>query len=304
MMRRILCLFSLTMAGVAGAQPIIEYARQCAAVTAGIEPFDCHRGALLPITVDGKTPAKYTKEMKCDRPAMAPNNDFPCAPYSRALLLRDDTVQVSAYCRQKTLRSAASAWYDEIDVIVHSRVNGATCWFSATAKTAKGINGTKVPPPVSPGAETFWDPPAQTVKGNCVNCHDSDPWMYSPFLGQTNQYPADPFGYYTNAIGPFRAWLEPSAITARGNNCSSCHRIGNMKTCSDGIQQAIGNPKFPIAGADKWAKTYPHSHWMPPGNSLTLAQWRVTYDTAIRELERCCAKPAGPGCVVTPIRGK
>ena len=303
MIRRILTLCSLMTAGLASAQPVIEYARQCAAVTAEIEMFDCHKGALLPITVNGKTPAKYTKDMDCDRPAMAANTDFRCAPYSRALLIRDDTVQISAYCRQKTLRSATSPMYDEIDVIVHSRVNGATCWFSATPKPGtKGIDGTKVPPPTSRGADKFWDPPAQTVKGNCVSCHDSDPWMYSPFLGQTNQYPVDPFGYYTNAIGPFKAWPEPRAITTRGNNCTSCHRIGNMETCKTTIHQATGSAR--IAGADKWAKTYPHSHWMPPGNSLTVRQWHVTYDPAMKELERCCANPKAPGCEVTPIRGK
>jgi hypothetical protein len=301
-MRRLLFLFSLSAAGVAAAQPIVEYGRQCAVEIAELEPFDCRAGAVLPITVNGKTPVRYTKEMKCDRPAMAAANPFPCAPYSRVLLLRDDTVQASAYCRQKSLRSAGSPFYDEIDIVLHSRVNGATCWFSAAAKTKKGIDGSNVPAPTSPRAAKFWDRPKETVKGKCVACHDSDPWMYSPFLGQTNQYPADPFGYYTNAIGPFKAWVQPSAISARGNNCTSCHRIGNMETCKTTMLQAIG--RKPIAGADSWATTYPHSHWMPPGNSLTAVQWKVTYDTAVADLERCCRSPEAPGCTVTPIEGK
>jgi hypothetical protein len=284
------------------AQTIVDYGKQCAIAIADIHTFDCRKGALLPITVNGKTPKKYTRDMKCDRPAMAANNPFPCAPNSRALLLRDDTVQASAYCRQKSLRSAASSYYDEIDVILHSRVNGATCWFSATAKSPKGIDGSRVPPPTAPDAKSFWDPPAETVKGNCVGCHDSDPWMYSPFLAQTNQYPADPFGYYTNAIGPFKAWPQPKAITTRGNNCTSCHRIGNMETCKTTMLQATG--RAPIHGADAWAMQYPHSHWMPPGNSLTKRQWDVTYDPAMRELERCCKSPNAPGCKVTPIQGK
>jgi cytochrome c553 len=299
-MRRLLLLaLSTLVCAAAGAQSIQEYGRQCAARIAEIEPFDCRKGALLPITVDGKTPAKYYPAMSCDRPAMAPDNPFPCAPYSRVVLLRDDTVQASAYCRQKSLRSENSPYYDEIDVIVHNRVNGATCWFSAVKK---GIDGSNVPPPTARGAEKFWDPPAQTVKGNCVTCHDSDPWMYSPFLGQTNEYPTDPFGYYTNAIGPFKAWQQPFAITTRGNNCTSCHRIGNMTTCNMTMLQAVG--RAPIKDADKWAKTYPHSHWMPPLQSDTKAQWLVTYETAIKELEKCCANPKGPGCQIVPIEGK
>jgi hypothetical protein len=43
---------------------------------------------------------------------------------------------------------------------------------------------------------------------------------------------------------------------------------------------------------------------MPPGNSLTKAQWDITYDTAMRELEKCCRDPKAPGCVVTAITGK
>lgn len=300
MLRNAFLLVLFTVISVAaGAQPIVEYGRQCAALIAEIDTFDCRKGVLLPITVNGKTPEKYTQSMDCDRPAMAPDNPFPCAPHSRVLLLRDDTVQASAYCRQKSLRDEKSPFYDEIDVIIHSRVNGATCWFSATKK---GIDGSKVPPPTAPGAEKFWDPPAQTVKGNCVSCHDSDPWMYSPFLGQTSEYPTDPFGYYTNAIGPFKAWKTPSAITTRGNNCTSCHRIGNMETCNSTMLQAVG--QYPIANADKWAKTYPHSHWMPPAQSNTLPQWLVTYETAIRDLQNCCANPKAPGCEVTPIVGK
>ena len=300
--RTVVLLLSLIASVVAFPQTVVDYGKQCSIAIAPIEPFNCQAGALLPITVNGKTPSKYTKDMKCDRPAMAPDNPFPCAPNSRLLLLRDDTVQASAYCRQMSVRPAQSPYYDEIDVILHSRVTGATCWFSASAKHKTGVDGRNVPPPSRPEAQKFWDAPEHVVAGNCVSCHDSDPWMYSPFLAQTNQYPADPFGYYTNAIGPFKKWPKPKAITARGNNCTSCHRIGNMDTCHVTMLQAVG--KLPIKGADAWAKTYPHSHWMPPGNSLTKAQWDVTYDTAVRELERCCRDPKAPGCQVTPIEGK
>jgi hypothetical protein len=301
-MRTIALSLSLIISAAAFPQSVVDYGRQCAAAIAEIEPFSCQAGTLLPITVDGKTPPNYTPDMKCDKPAMAADNPFPCAPYSRVLLLRDDTVQAGAYCRQKSVRTANSAYYDEIDIILHSRVNGATCWFRATAKDKNGIDGSKVPPPTKPGAQKFWDPPAHTVSGNCVSCHDSDPWMYSAFLGQTNQYPADPFGYYTNAIGPFKKWLQPRALTTRGNNCTSCHRIGNMETCKTTMLQATGRRLIP--GSDARAKTYPWSHWMPPGNSLTKAQWDVTYDTAMRELEKCCRDPKAPGCEVKVIEGK
>ncbi len=229
-MRSILLTTFASLAVTAYAQSGVEYGKQCASLIAEVEEFDCRKGTAVPITVDGKTPAKYTPNMTCDRPAMAADNPFPCAPYSRVQLLRDDTVQASAYCRQKSLRSSKSPYYDEIDVIAHSRVNGATCWFSETAKTKKGIDGSHAPSPTKPSAKRFWDPPAQTVKGNCVSCHDSDPWMYSPFIGQTNQYPADPFGYYTNAMRPSKAPINGRRRTLIRTGC----RSGTPSPCVSG----------------------------------------------------------------------
>ncbi len=43
---------------------------------------------------------------------------------------------------------------------------------------------------------------------------------------------------------------------------------------------------------------------MPVGNALTLRQWNVTYDDAMRELGNCCMHPKRPGCEVKPIGGK
>jgi len=75
-----------------------------------------------------------------------------------------------------------------------------------------------------------------------------------------------------------------------------------METCKTTMLQATG--RAPIHGADAWAMQYPNSHWMPPGNSLTKRQWEVTYEPAMRELERCCQNPRAPACQVTAIQGK
>jgi hypothetical protein len=161
------------------------------------------------------------------------------------------------------------------------------------------LNGKKVPSPEDPAAKNFWIEPVVVSKGKCGYCHDSDPFMYSPFIAQTGQLPADPFGKYVNDIGaPFREWQQPSAISTRGNTCVGCHRIGNLMTCKQTVRQAVGEPS---PGSDEWAKKYPNSHWMPPGNSLTQKQWDQIYGESVKAILACCANPKAPECNVTPI---
>lgn len=307
-------------AGAAAAAPqdIVAYGRECAARIAKIPPFDCRTGAVVPITVNGRTPDRYTPQMTCDRPALLPYSDAgaegQCTPYSRALVLQDDAkAQVVAYCRQKRIRSADTWLYDEVDIIAHDVPTGSTCWFAAKAEapleTGRGLDGRRVPPPdeASPppgatAARDFWQPPEATAAEKCVTCHDSDPFMWSPWAAQTGQIPKDPFGKYANDIGvAFRQWPKPFGIATRGNTCVGCHRIGSMDTCKTGILQAIGVERDP--GEDALAHHYPHSHWMPAGNWLTRRTWGVTYVDSVEQLRACCKDPAAAGCEIVPITG-
>ena len=204
--------------GSARGEDIAGYAQECAARIAAVPAFDCTQGSEIPITVDGKTPARYAPGMSCDRPSLlqtipGETTDGQCLPHSRMLKLRDDsTAQISAICRQKILRPAGTHLYDEVDIVLHGVASGSTCWFQALAPlplaAERGLDGRHVP---SPGdrerARDFWNPPAKTAKGNCVFCHDAGPFLYSPFVAQTGLLPADPFGRYANDIGEaFKAW--------------------------------------------------------------------------------------------------
>jgi len=285
---------------------ITEYARECARKIAPVPSFDCTKGTEIPITVNQQPPHSYQPHMNCDRPSLLNmgTTDGNCVPYSRVVVLRDDDVaQIVALCREKKIRDAKTVLYDEIDITSHNVRTGSTCWFQAeilgVLDPARGLNGKKVPSPEDPAAKNFWIEPVVVSKGKCGYCHDSDPFMYSPFIAQTGQLPADPFGKYVNDIGaPFREWQQPSAISTRGNTCVGCHRIGNLMTCKQTVRQAVGEPS---PGSDEWAKTYPNSHWMPPGNSLTQKQWDQIYGESVKAILACCANPKAPECNVTPI---
>jgi hypothetical protein len=292
-------------------QELLSYARECAEKIGPIPAFSCLDGTRVPITVDNKVPAAYVPQMTCDRPSLLPpgpgeNTDGQCIPESRALVLRDDgKVQISAYCRQKKIRPAGTSLYDEVDLISHNVETGSTCWFQALAPNPlsadKGLDGRRVPSPEE-AAKNFWNTPAKTASANCGACHDSDPFMYSPLIGQTGKMPRDPLGLYANDIGEdFKKWPKPLSLSTRGNTCTGCHRIGSQHTCNTAMYESIGEQPSPYQ--DGWAIVYPNSHWMPPGLSMNLAQWKLTYRQSVEELARCCKDPKAAGCIATPITG-
>jgi hypothetical protein len=156
-----------------------------------------------------------------------------------------------------------------------------------------------VPPPDAPAGVNFWNSLRRVANEVCVECHDAGPFVYSPFIAQTGQMPMDPLGKYTNEIGDyFLSWPKPMAVSSPGNTCVGCHRIGNMNSCSTMIHQATGQP---VPNESEWAKAYPNSYWMPPGNWLTRDAWMVRYLASVQKLSTCCANPTAEGCSVSPI---
>ncbi|RZJ07963.1 MAG: hypothetical protein EOP39_15030 [Rubrivivax sp.] len=318
-------LLLLLIAGTAQAETLFEYGRQCAEQVTEIPAFSCMAGEEIPITVDGKPVPADQAPPRCDRPSLLPQADAvsQCVPGSRAVVLRDDkTAQVSAICRKQVPRPAGSALFDEINVISHSLKNGKTCWFTAKAAApltaTSGIDGRWVPSPstftrkpqlASPEgvkalpADKVWQTPHQVAWSQpaCINCHDSGPFMYSPYIAQTTQLPGDPFGnYQPKAIGEDfkKAWarLHAFGITTRGNTCTACHRMGNMNSCQVAMQQSTGNATQ--QGGNEWSRRFPQSHWMSPGNLHSQAQWDEQFSQSLKKLAACCENPKGPGCQV------
>lgn len=340
--------FAAALLGAASAAPALErdadavaYGKACAELIAEAPPFDCLDGEIIPITVNGKVPAEYTPGMTCDKPAYLPypgTTHGQCTPYSRVRTVRDDDVQMLLFCRRMFIRPKDDPRFDSIEIIMHNVVTGSTCFFISKnfGEKPEGDDGTRVPPPSEetppPGkvsARELWAPPAEVADHGCINCHDSDPWMRTPWIAQTSQLPADPFGYHAVDVGgPFLDWPKPLSIRTRGNTCTGCHRIGSLNTCDvreiptfgeqpPKMLQSVGEAPHGRLGAPKgsasgpgpevesaWAKAWPHSAWMPPGNELTPAEWNVVYRRDLADLQRCCADHDAPGCIVEPIESR
>lgn len=315
---------------------IHDYGRECAELIAEIPPFNCLDGEIIPITVNGKTPETYTRHMRCDKPAYLPypeKTDGQCTPWTRVRTLRDDDIQLLVYCRRMYIRPKDDPHFDSIEAIMHNVKTGSTCFFISKnfGGDPKGDDGRRIPPPTEKtppegmvAAKDLWATPQQIFDHSCISCHDSDPWMHTPWIDQVQQVPHNPWGFHSVDVGgPFVNWPKPKSISTRGNFCSSCHRIGSLNTCQTrmvgdfGEQpakmlQSVGQAPHGRFGAAKGTafenppQVYtaegklPHG-WMgerlPDVHSFL---WNE-YEAHVKELERCCADHAAPGCIVEPI---
>ncbi|MCR8548966.1 hypothetical protein M4578_14100 [Salipiger sp. P9] len=307
----------LTAPDPAAAQSASQiYGQSCTADIAAIPSFDCAEGVTVPVTVDGMAVTDRAPAT-CDRPALLDNgagSDGQCVPFSRILNLSTETAQISVMCRQKKYRAEGSTDYDEIDVIAHNPASGATCWFQAKAAPGETVSGVAVPSPTDAVDASFWETPESVVADGCGNCHDNDPFMYSPFVGQVWAHvPVNPFGPYGH-VDPgfgFAAW-PTQAMNMRDSTCTGCHRIGSgllnppdpsaEKPGSCGQLAAWMTGLATPAGADVQAAAYPLSHAMPPEFGQTEDAWNVIYAQSSAMVQSCCADPTQEICALTPIR--
>ncbi len=294
---------ALLVAAPALADDAQDYAAACRAEVGDIPAFSCEDATIIPIIVDGREPDNYHKDMTCDLPSLlnnGPASDGQCVPWSRVLDLSDDTRQVSIMCRQKKIRDTGSMEFDEIDIIAHNPDTGATCWFQKTPAAGETIDGRELPSPTE--APEFYNDPHVVVEDGCGVCHDNDPFMYSPFMGQVWEHvPVNPFGpyYHVDAGLGFADW-PTTQMQPRDSTCTGCHRIGVDQTCGQLTDWATAQVAPP--GANARAMAYPLSHSMPPYHGLTLRAWEAINEQAVEIIGSCCTDPTQLMCNASPIR--
>jgi hypothetical protein len=295
----------LAIGGGSRAQnPRQTYADACRAAIGDVPGFSCADGVEAPITIDGASVTDWAPPV-CDRPALLDNgqgSDGQCVPHSRILSLSTGTAQIAVMCRQKKLRDAGSLDFEELDVIAHNPASGATCWFKAVGQGGAPVDGGNAPSPTAGSQGDFWDAPAMTASDRCGACHDSGPFMYSPFVGQVwEKMPVDPLGPYFQldpAHFGFDRW-PMDAIAPRDNACLGCHRIGTGQTCDTLTLWMTGRQIAP--GSDDWARRFSASHAMPPNFDQTMKSWSEIYESSVDEIRSCCQKPSQQACNLTRI---
>ncbi|MEM8653334.1 MAG: hypothetical protein AAGF36_01205 [Pseudomonadota bacterium] len=283
------------------------YVSSCTQAVEAIPDFSCADGEIVPVTVNGVviSSADFKPGMECDRPSLLDNgagSDGQCVPGSRILDHSTDKTQISVMCRQKHNRPEATLLFDEIDVIAHNPRSGATCWFQAEAADQDHpLDGRHVVSPTTILTSDIWKTPEAVARDGCGNCHDNDPFMYSPFAGQVwYEVPTNPFGPYWHVgagLG-FEDW--PTEVFAlRDNTCLGCHRIGTMATSKELTEWMVGAPAPP--GSDPEANTFPVSHSMPPDHELTLPAWHVLHSKSVADILFCHDNPTEQSCNLTQL---
>ena len=254
-----------------------------------------------------------TEKYKCDRPILlgTGKDNGQCIPWVRAGSYVGDAVggdepsQWAFVCRRYKVRPEDSPIFDDVNMIGYNPNTGATCFFNSWIKQSKvadegNLNKSIIPNPTSPQGIKFWMPatPYQYPSagfdffiGNgrnsqvtqsvsfvgCVRCHDSDPFIHSPFIDQVGVVPSHPNGpYYAVYFADQTHWQKNFGRTDDGVDtngwglthlvdpgigaCTECHRIGQNHTCQRFAAESIG------AVANRFlTDESPHKKWMPEG---------------------------------------
>ncbi len=333
---------------------IQEYGRECAERMGVLKPFNCLDLQEIPIEVDGQIPAggypafaeNGSGRMDCDKPALLSlGGSGQCPPHSRIGRLKsyrpngtvNEDVDTVVICRRYNGRDGIYNYrgdnvaakdfplFEDVAIIQHNKKSGDTCWYQMLDNT--GRDARRVPPPTEVAlpanapssaitASDFWMSPESAADIRCLRCHDSDPWIHTPYVDQmkladgSTLVPSNPFREYKNVGRFFSEWTKESkrsfAIsTKEKNSCTTCHRIGSQNTCDNFAGQSIGQETTRDL-SDYASRTFKLSHWMPPsGHGVeTIQDWQND-EAGMRsdadKLLACCSNPDAAECVKKPI---
>jgi len=261
----------------AGPSIRLAYAQQCAAQMGKIPAFNCMKGTIIPITRKGV--AQTQPVASCDKPVQLGTPGGPCVPFSRfqRLSTGNPNVETAVICRKYHASNGPNdATFHDIAVIQHHKGTGETCFFQSPPDEAR--NGSNVPSPQesSANASHYWLEPIPFFGPGgitCTNCHDADPFVWSPYIAQVADISKwDPLGKWSsnshNLFGHTVSTFKP-----QNNSCATCHRIGS-RTCQ-------------VGGAIS-THEYSDQLLMPVGFSGTAKQWHTQFDGPLTMLDLCC----------------
>ncbi len=137
---------------------------------------------------------------------------------------------------------------------------------------------------------------------SCKECHDHDPFIYTPYLQSTDWITVaaakSPYSL-VNLNGTGRATGNFHLVSPQANACLACHRIGSQNTCESFVRDSLGlNKDAPYEqqvrdaaqpGSPHWKLAY----WMPTVAApvADFATWVGLFGVARDHILACCAAP-------------
>lgn len=167
----------------------------------------------------------------------------------------------------------------------------------------------------NPTTSQWKSPQYVSETDQCIRCHDSAPFIGSPWLQQVYTPPRLARGTPYSIVGdifkdtsPFMPLLGISTKNIPNSDgkeapqvCTACHYIGKNFSCSHFAPYSVGL-KSPVP-----SQTVPLPPiWMPPHLSEDLksrASWDTQYGAHIKRLQCCCNNPKAINCTTIQLSG-
>jgi hypothetical protein len=331
---------------------LADYAAQCEANMGAVPEFSCtqldHKNILYASVLTVSNEARICPRLGVDEHCVitgtvegrliTPTN----AP-------ADARVTVLFSCRRYDTLTPPGR-FDDIAVIQYDLETGNTCWFQSPTIYAfdnrgnvpqdrfgypvyQDWPGERVPSPMSFGAHNFWLHPfhpddvigenyvGDMLAGkrgvvadmNCQRCHDTDPFIWTPYLSTThvlsNSGFTSPLGwqrdlnYVANFLGLFNGdgiHREQPRRLGLGDSisCQDCHAYLGENTMSRSKpipERAYGSPVAPLLEMIHSDMITSNVIWMPP---LEYGSALLT-DEVKEELHDCAAGLVVSNCTLT-----
>ena len=282
--------------------------------------YSCLDSVPIPTTVtgtDGQVVYPDTKVPVCDAPQFIYSLCEPNAVDGRtngprvASRVNEEGTHWVLLCRKSLDEEGI---YNDIAMLGHNPYTGKTCFFQNALYARK--DGLHVPHPAD-DVESARSPQTSTslwrgIQGGfgsgieCVECHDSDPFIHTPWIDGAKDENGDPVipimgiddgftqGFneapYTLIDTEGQGWTMPEMLTSpEAAPCTKCHRIGNGRWSRSWLKRLEGNePYWDELLTDAGLK-FDQRYWMPPEMAhLDEATWpESTFGKALDFIQSC-----------------
>jgi hypothetical protein len=259
--------------------------------------------AFVPVTVNGKTPAHYAKDMRSDRPMMLPTHvegfdggDGQSTPYSVVGRMpgSNPEVQWTFAVRQYWIKSPTDDDFPtspDMAIIGHHPRTGASVYLQFYDPEHPKDSRVLVSP-FSAGGREFYSP-LDTIAGafKCQRCHAAGPFIHTAWVNQVRisdapdaeamvpSAPLGPFYFLSAEPGQLFADWNDALVTSGGgghlspstdNACTQCHRVTpDLLGLNQNASRYAGlAPEqrncWSVESDVNQTPDYRELHWMPP----------------------------------------
>lgn len=239
-----------------------------------------------------------------------------CRQGSKLGQLTHGDVSMAWICRDRYLDLDGTVLYHDMAIIGHNRRTGATCFWDDVNDVIHDDDA-----PALDLLEASEEERARTIEtfayndgSRCINCHDHDPFIYTPHLQSTT------WESIAAAKGPYhlvgldgrpRSTGVMELVSPQASPCTSCHRIGSNETCDFFAPDALAAHKGSLyesqvhTAAEPGSPYWQLAYWMPGITHAfdDFSEWEATYGAAREHVLKCCEAPGvdGDGCQWRPV---